>query len=78
MRVWQADGSMRWINSFINVRRDAEVAPSFGRGYRRHADARARQAQAETEALLRAISDSLPVPIAYATPDRRYRFNNKA
>ncbi|MFO1455254.1 MAG: PAS domain-containing protein [Steroidobacteraceae bacterium] len=80
VRVRQADGSMRWINSFINVRRDAEGRATHlsGAAIDVTPTRAARQAQAETEALLRAISDSLPVLIAYATPDRRYRFNNKA
>ncbi|MEZ5486956.1 MAG: PAS domain-containing protein [Steroidobacteraceae bacterium] len=80
VRVPQPDGSMRWINSYMHVHRD-----SGGRATHLAAASidvtpmrAARQAQAETEALLQVVSDSLPVLIAYATPDRRYRFNNKA
>ena len=80
VRVPLADGSVRWINSYITVHRDAagratqlsgaaiDVTPMRARARRRP----------RAEAQLRIISDSLPVLIAYATPDRRYRFNNKA
>ncbi|MCC6171772.1 MAG: PAS domain-containing protein [Gammaproteobacteria bacterium] len=80
VRVPQPDGSMRWINSYIHVHRDDD-------GHATHLSGAAvdvtpmraaRQAQAETEAQLRIITDSLPVLIGYATPDRRYRFNNRA
>jgi PAS domain S-box-containing protein len=80
VRVPQADGSTRWINSYINVRRDASGRATHLSGAAVDVTQMraARQAQAETEAQLRIISDSLPVLIAYATPDRRYRFNNRA
>lgn len=80
VRIPQADGSMRWLNSYIHVRRDAagRAIQLSGAAIDVTPTRAARQAQAETEALLRAISESLPVLIAYATPDRRYRFNNKA
>jgi PAS domain S-box-containing protein len=80
VRVPQADGTTRWINSYMHVRRDASGRATHlsGAAVDVTPTRAARQAQAETEAQLRIITDSLPVLIAYATPDRRYRFNNKA
>jgi PAS domain S-box-containing protein len=79
-RVPLPDGTTRWVNVFVKIHRD-------GAGRATHLSGAAvdvtatrvlRQAHAESEAQLRIISDSLPVLIAYATPDRRYRFNNRA
>ena len=79
-RVPLPDGSTRWINVFVKIHRD-------GAGRATHLSGAAvdvtstralRQAHAATEAQLRIISDSLPTLIAYATPDRRYRFNSRA
>ena len=79
-RVPLPDGSTRWINVFVKVHRDAAGRATHlsGAAVDVTRTRALRQAHAATEAQLRIISDSLPVLIAYATPDRCYRFNNRA
>lgn len=75
-----AGGAIRWVNSYVKIRCDSSGLATHlsGAAIDVTATRALRQAQAEAEAQLRIISDSLLVLIAYATPDRRYRFNNRA
>ncbi len=78
-RTLDADGRIRWVEGRGQVFFDADGKPArfIGTGIDITTRKEAEQAVRESENLMREITDSLPVMIAFVGPDMRYRFVNR-